>query len=367
MIRVDNIVKYYGEHLALKGISYTINKGEIVGFLGPNGAGKSTMMRIITGYLPATSGFVYLDDYEIYDNPIELKRKIGYMPENISLYTEMTVIDYLKFAAKLKGIERKHIKSALENTIEITGLTKYKDRIIGHLSKGYKQRTGIAQAIIHDPEVLILDEPTSGLDPNQLIEVRSLIKSLGGTRTVILSTHILSEVEDTCERALIIDNGELIAEDTIEGLKTAMDREILGGNIELKVAGKVEDALICVREVQGVIQAETDNFGSIIIECERGNDIRASIVKHLVQGDFEVLEIRAKERSLEEVFIYFTDKKKSEDFDKSKYIKDEIISKDSNKKEYENKNSDNEENKDLNENLDKNSNEELNDKKEENN
>ena len=278
----------------------------------------------------------------------------------------MLFLHRLKFAAKLKGISRKHIKSALENTIEITGLTKYKDRIIGHLSKGYKQRTGIAQAIIHDPEVLILDEPTSGLDPNQLIEVRSLIKSLGGTRTVILSTHILSEVEDTCERALIIDNGELIAEDTIEGLKTAMDREILGGNIELKVAGKVEDALIRVREVQGVIQAETDNFGSIIIECERGNDIRASIVKHLVQGDFEVLEIRAKERSLEEVFIYFTDKKKSEDFDKSKYIKDEIISKDSNKED-ENKNSDNEENKELNENLDKNSNEELNDKKEENN
>lgn len=343
MIKVDNIVKYYGEHLALKGVSYTINKGEIVGFLGPNGAGKSTMMRIITGYLPATSGYVYLDDYEIYDNPIELKRRIGYMPENISLYTEMTVIDYLKFAAKLKGIERKHIKSALENTIEITGLTKYRDRIIGHLSKGYRQRTGIAQAIIHDPEVLILDEPTSGLDPNQLIEVRSLIKSLGGTRTVILSTHILSEVEDTCERALIIDSGELIAEDTIEGLKTAMDREILGGNIELKVAGRVEDALICVREVQGVIQAETDNFGSIIIECERGNDIRASIVKHLVQGDFEVLEIRAKERTLEEVFIYFTDKKKSEDFDKSKYIKDEIVSKDLDNKDLNDLN--NEENK----------------------
>lgn len=343
MIKVDNIVKYYGEHLALKGVSYTINKGEIVGFLGPNGAGKSTMMRIITGYLPATSGYVYLDDYEIYDNPIELKRRIGYMPENISLYTEMTVIDYLKFAAKLKGIERKHIKSALENTIEITGLTKYRDRIIGHLSKGYRQRTGIAQAIIHDPEVLILDEPTSGLDPNQLIEVRSLIKSLGGTRTVILSTHILSEVEDTCERALIIDSGELIAEDTIEGLKTAMDREILGGNIELKVAGRVEDALICVREVQGVIQAETDNFGSIIIECERGNDIRASIVKHLVQSDFEVLEIRAKERTLEEVFIYFTDKKKSEDFDKSKYIKDEISSKNLNNKDLNDLN--NEENK----------------------
>ncbi|WP_286033420.1 ABC transporter ATP-binding protein [Brachyspira pilosicoli] len=325
MIKVDNVVKYYGEHLALKGVSYTINKGEIVGFLGPNGAGKSTMMRIITGYLPATSGYVYLDDYEVYDNPIELKKRIGYMPENVSLYTEMTVTDYLKFCAKLKGVPSKKVKSAVENTIEITGLTKYKYRIIGHLSKGYRQRTGIAQAIIHDPEVLILDEPTSGLDPNQLIEVRALIKSLGGTRTVILSTHILSEVEDTCERALIIDSGELIAEDTIEGLKMAMDREILGGNIELKVADRQNDALLCVREVNGVVQAETDNFGTIIIECERGNDSRAEIVKHLVNNNFDVLEIKPKERSLEEVFIYFTDKKKNQDFDKSKYIKDDSI------------------------------------------
>ena len=283
------------------------------------------MMRIITGYLPATSGYVYLDDYEVYDNPIELKKRIGYMPENVSLYTEMTVTDYLKFCAKLKGVPGKKVKSAVENTIEITGLTKYKDRIIGHLSKGYRQRTGIAQAIIHDPEVLILDEPTSGLDPNQLIEVRALIKSLGGSRTVILSTHILSEVEDTCERALIIDSGELIAEDTIEGLKMAMDREILGGNIELKVADRQDDALLCVREVNGVIQAETDNFGTIIIECERGNDSRADIVKHLVNNNFDVLEIKSKERSLEEVFIYFTDKKKNQDFDKSKYIKDDSI------------------------------------------
>ena len=333
MIKVDNVVKYYGEHLVLKGVSYTINKGEIVGFLGPNGAGKSTMMRIITGYLPATSGYVYLDDYEVYDNPIELKKRIGYMPENVSLYTEMTVTDYLKFCAKLKGVARKKVKSAVENTIEITGLTKYRDRIIGHLSKGYRQRTGIAQAIIHDPEVLILDEPTSGLDPNQLIEVRSLIKSLGGTRTVILSTHILSEVEDTCERALIIDSGELIAEDTIEGLKMAMDKDILGGNIELKVADREDDALLCVREVNGVIQAETDNFGTIIIECERGNDSRADIVKHLVNNNFDVLEIKSKERSLEEVFIYFTDKKKNEDFDKSKYIKDEGIKTDTSEEE----------------------------------
>lgn len=324
MIEVENLVKYYGEYLALKGVSFNINKGEIVGFLGPNGAGKSTTMRIITGYLPATSGYVRLEGYEVYDNPIEIKKRIGYMPENVSLYTEMTVEDYLRFCAKLKGIKGKQVKSVLENTIEITGLTNYRKRIIGHLSKGYKQRTGIAQAIIHDPEVLILDEPTSGLDPNQLIEVRSLIKSLGGSRTIILSTHILSEVEDTCERALIIDSGELIAEDTIEGLKASMDNEILGGNIILKVASRVQDALLCVREVPNVVQAELDQFGSILVECNRGVDVRASIVKHLVNNNFEVLEIRAKERSLEEVFIYFTEKKNKENFDKSKYIKSDI-------------------------------------------
>ena len=321
MIKVENLVKYYGEYLALKGVSFTINKGEIVGFLGPNGAGKSTTMRIITGYLPATSGYVYLDDYEVYDNPIELKKRMGYMPENVSLYTEMTVQDYLTFSAKLKGIPFKKIKTSVEKVIEETGLTNYRNRIIGHLSKGYKQRTGIAQAIIHDPEVLILDEPTSGLDPNQLIDVRALIKRLGGSRTVILSTHILSEVEDTCERALIIDSGELIAEDTIEGLKTSMDREMLGGNIILKVANRVEDALSSVREVSGVVQAEIDQFGSILVESELGNDVRANIVKHLVNNNFEVIELKTKERSLEEVFIYFTDKKKNEDFDKSKYIK----------------------------------------------
>lgn len=311
MIKVDNIVKFYGEHLALRGVSYTVNKGEIVGFLGPNGAGKSTMMRIITGYIPATNGYVYLDDYEVYDNPIEIKRRIGYMPENVSLYTEMTIIDYLSFCAKLKGISHKHRKTAINDTIEITGLSEYRNRIIGHLSKGYRQRAGIAQAIIHDPEVLILDEPTSGLDPNQLIEVRSLIKSLGGTRTVILSTHILSEVEETCERALIIDKGKLIAEDTIDGLKSSMDMDILGGNIEVKVASRLDDAIVNIREVEGVVQAETDMAGNIIVECERGNDIRASIVRHLVENNFDVLEIRSMERSLEEVFIYFTEKKKN--------------------------------------------------------
>ena len=311
MIRVDNIVKYYGEHLALKGISYTINKGEIVGFLGPNGAGKSTMMRIITGYLPATSGFVYLDDYEIYDNPIELKRKIGYMPENISLYTEMTVIDYLKFAAKLKGISRKHIKSALENTIEITGLTKYKDRIIGHLSKGYKQRTGIAQAIIHDPEVLILDEPTSGLDPNQLIEVRSLIKSLGGTRTVILSTHILSEVEATCSRAIIINKGNIIADDTPENLSLNFGNNDKSSTIKISI--KTNDNIESVKEkllsVSDIYKVEIeDNFNNIkeLTIYSNSEEPRDEIYRFIKSTDWIIYEMTRVKENLETVFHTLT-------------------------------------------------------------
>jgi len=312
MIKVDNLVKFYGDHQALKGISCTINKGEIVGFLGPNGAGKSTMMRIITGYLPATSGYVYLDDNEVYDDPISVKKRIGYMPENVSLYNEMSVLEYLKFCAMLKGIPKKQKKSSIDNTIELTGLGQYKNRLIGHLSKGYRQRTGLAQAILNDPDVLILDEPTSGLDPNQLIEIRSLIKNLGGTRTVILSTHILTEVEDMCERALIIDKGVLIAEDTIKGLKRTMDADILGSNVELKVLGNIDNAIIAVREVEGVRQAYRGSSDNILIECESGIDIRPAVVKHIVNSGFDVLEIKSIERSLEEVFIYLTDKKKKD-------------------------------------------------------
>ena len=312
MIKVDNLVKFYGDHQALKGISCTINKGEIVGFLGPNGAGKSTMMRIITGYLPATSGYVYLDNHEVYEDPISVKKRIGYMPENVSLYNEMSILEYLKFCAMLKGIPKKQKKTSIDNTIEITGLGQYKNRLIGHLSKGYKQRTGLAQAILNDPDVLILDEPTSGLDPNQLIEIRSLIKNLGGSRTVILSTHILTEVEDMCERALIIDKGVLIAEDTIKELKRTMDADILGSNVELKVLDNIDNALIAVREVTGVKQAYRGNSDNILIEGESGIDIRPVVAKHIVNSGFDILEIKSIERSLEEVFIHLTAKKKKD-------------------------------------------------------
>ncbi len=316
MIKIENLVKFYGEYQALKGISCTINKGEIVGFLGPNGAGKSTMMRIITGYLPATSGYVHLDEFEVYENPIEVKRRIGYTPENVSLYNEMSVSEYLKFCSMLKGIKNKDRKKRIDETIQLTGLTEYRNRLIGHLSKGYKQRTGIAQAILSDPDVLILDEPTSGLDPNQLIDIRALIKNLAGKRTVILSTHILSEVEEMCERALIIDQGVLIAEDTIEGLKVAMDKEILGANIELKVDGKREkEALQAIREVEGVVQAYEGTRGNIIVEGERGLDIRPIIARHIINKGFNLVELKSLERSLEDVFIYFTDKKKNENKD----------------------------------------------------
>lgn len=313
MIKVDNVVKFYGEYQALKGLSFSIDTGEIVGFLGPNGAGKTTMMRIITGYLPATSGNVYVDNFEVYEDPISVKKRIGYMPENISLYEEMTVADYLGFSASLKGIEKKLRKEAIDRAIEKTNLEKYKNRLIGHLSKGYRQRTGLAQAIINNPAVLILDEPTSGLDPKQLIEIRTLIKNLGGEHTVILSTHILSEVEDVCKRALIIDQGTLIASDTIEGLKHTVDSEVLGGNVILKVAENTENAVVTVRGVDGVVQAYIDIFNNIVVECSRGFDIRADIAKRLVDENFRLLEIKTMDRTLEEVFVYLTEKTKNKE------------------------------------------------------
>lgn len=320
VIKVDNISKDYGSKRGVFNLSFEVNRGEIFGMLGPNGAGKTTTIRQLMGFIKSDKGSAKILDMDCFVNRENIQLKLGYLPGEIAFMDEMKGSDFIRFIAEMKSIKSKKRINELTDLFELDA-----NRKIKNMSKGTKQKIAIVCAFMNDPEVVILDEPTSGLDPNQLIEVRALIKSLGGTRTVILSTHILSEVEDTCERALIIDSGELIAEDTIEGLKMAMDREILGGNIELKVADRQNDALLCVREVNGVVQAETDNFGTIIIECERGNDSRAEIVKHLVNNNFDVLEIKPKERSLEEVFIYFTDKKKNQDFDKSKYIKDDSI------------------------------------------
>jgi len=218
MIEVEGLTKRYGDFTAIENISFRVNKGEIVAFLGPNGAGKTTTMRVITGFLPATEGTVNVSGFDVFEKPMEVKKRIGYLPEHPPVYTEMTVGEYLQFVAKIKGVPRAERSNAMDRVLNRCGLKDMQETLIGKMSKGYKQRVGLAQAMIHDPEVLILDEPTIGLDPKQIIEIRDLIKSLSGEHTIILSTHILQEVMMICQRVLIIHQGRIVADDTLENL-----------------------------------------------------------------------------------------------------------------------------------------------------
>jgi gliding motility-associated transport system ATP-binding protein len=219
MIEVANLSKRYGDIAAIRDVSFTATDGEILGFLGPNGAGKTTTMRIITGFMPATSGTVRVDGFDVFEQSTEVRRRIGYLPENPPLYNDMSVAAYLRFVAKLKGLTRgADITAALERVLETCGLTAVRERLLGHLSKGFRQRVGLAQALIHDPPVLVLDEPTIGLDPRQIIEIRGLIKTLGGKRTIVLSTHILPEVSQVCDKVVIINDGRIVVEDQLANL-----------------------------------------------------------------------------------------------------------------------------------------------------
>ena len=220
MIKVEGLTKRYGDVTAIEDLSFQVEKGEIVGFLGPNGAGKTTTMRIITGFLPSTEGIVTVSGHDIFEKPMEVKKQIGYLPEHPPLYADMTVAGYLKFVSKIKGLPRSARADAIDRMLERCGLKDVRKKIIGKLSKGYRQRVGLAQAMIHDPEVLILDEPTIGLDPKQIIEIRELVKSLAGDQTIILSTHILPEVTMICQRCLIINQGRIVADDSLEALTT---------------------------------------------------------------------------------------------------------------------------------------------------
>ncbi len=218
MIEVANLSKRYGDLPAIRDVSFTAADGQILGFLGPNGAGKTTTMRIITGFMPATAGTVRVDGFDVFEQSTEVRRRIGYLPENPPLYNDMSAGAYLRFVGRLKGMSRTDIGAALERVLETCGLTGVRDRLLGHLSKGFRQRVGLAQALIHDPPVLVLDEPTIGLDPRQIIEIRSLIKTLGGKRTVVLSTHILPEVSQVCDKVVIINDGRIVVEDTLGNL-----------------------------------------------------------------------------------------------------------------------------------------------------
>lgn len=307
MISVENLTKRYFTKTAIEGMSFRVEKGEILGFLGPNGAGKTTTMRIITGFMPSTDGTVKVDGFDVGDQPLEVRRRIGYLPENPPLYTEMTVKGYLQFVAKLKGVTGAKVQDDVNRAMDKVNITDVQDRIIAKLSKGYKQRVGIAQALLNDPPVLILDEPTIGLDPKQIQEVRELIKSLAGNHTVVLSTHILSEVEQTCHRVIIIDHGKIVAVDTPENLRSQTQG---GARVFIEVEGPVAEVLAAVKVLPGVAHArvvtEEAARGRFQIDIEGGKDIRRDLSRAVVQAGWGLLELQSEKMSLEDIFIKLT-------------------------------------------------------------
>ncbi|MBU6374895.1 MAG: ATP-binding cassette domain-containing protein [Bdellovibrionales bacterium] len=311
MIQVTNLTKRYGPRTAIDDLNFEISKGEIVGFLGPNGAGKSTTMKILTGMTSASEGSAQVAGFDVFDSPIEVKRNIGYLPENPPVYTEMTVEDYLRFAARLHGVPKNQIKTCVSSAIEKTNIGDVRKRLIGNLSKGYRQRVGIAQAIAHNPKVLILDEPTVGLDPKQIIEIRKLIKSLGGDHTIILSTHILPEVTATCERVIVINKGKIAAQDSLSQL-TARVQHVNTYKLITRVISP--EALAALKAIPGVKSiseslSKTENELSIEVLPNAG-DVRERITEAVMARKLGLLEFTSQKISLEEIFLQLTTEEK---------------------------------------------------------
>lgn len=306
MIEIKNLVKKYGEKVAVDNLDLTIENGKIYGFLGPNGAGKSTTMNIVTGYIGATSGEVIIDGHDIFKEPEEAKKCIGYLPEIPPLYVDMTVLEYLKFVAELKKIPKNKRKEDIESVMETTQIADVSNRMIRNLSKGYRQRVGFAQAILGYPDIIILDEPTVGLDPKQIIEIRDLIKELGKKHTVILSSHILSEISAVCDEIFIISKGKLVANDTTENILA-----LVAGNQELQVkvpkdAKKYEEVLDDIHEVASYKVEENENDIIIQILADGEKDIREKVFKAFASNDISILEMSEKTKSLEDAFLELT-------------------------------------------------------------
>jgi ABC-2 type transport system ATP-binding protein len=307
MIEVESLTKRYGRTTAVDGVSFRVERGEILGFLGPNGAGKTTTMRILTCYLPPTEGAARVAGYDVFSQPMEVKRRVGYLPETPPLYPDMSVREYLDFCARIKGVPAKERKTRVGDAIEKCRVGDVRDKLIAKLSKGYRQRVGLAQAILHNPDVLILDEPTAGLDPKQIIETRELIRSLAGDHTVILSTHILPEVSMTCGRVVIINKGRVVAEDTPDNLT----RRLKGaGTIRVEARGEAASVLEAVRAVPGVLAAHPrgGHDGAVIVdvEAEAGRDVRAELAWAVVTKGHALLGLQQMGMSLEEIFLHLT-------------------------------------------------------------
>ncbi len=306
VLRVENISKVFGRLRALDRVSFEVQKGEVLGFLGPNGAGKTTAVRILTGFFPPSEGRVWIEGRDFFENPKEAKRRIGYLPEDVNLYDDMRVSEFLQFVAEVRGIARKKLKSHLEDKLAQCGLWDVRERLIGRLSKGYRQRVGLAQALVGDPEVLILDEPTTGLDPKQIIEIRTLIRELGRERTVILSTHILPEVHMVCDRVIIMNQGRIVASGTTDELEAGLKKKqqiyiLIGDRAHQKEAFDLLQALEGVEAV-AVLHEKHDQVSFTITLSQEG-DLRSEVSRLFVQHGIPLLEIRSGRLSLEEIFM----------------------------------------------------------------
>ena len=314
MIEVKDLVKKYGSHLAVDHLSFTLESGKIYGFLGPNGAGKSTTMNIMTGYLGATQGSVLIDGHDILKEPEEAKKQIGYLPELPPLYMDMTVQEYLEFAAELKKLPKEKRESDISEVMKLTRLQDVSDRLIKNLSKGYKQRVGLAQAILGFPEIIILDEPTVGLDPKQIIEIRELIRTLSKKHTVILSSHILAEVREVCDYILIISKGKLVASDTPENLELLRNG---ASSLELEVKAAPETARVILSTIDDIdameIHSENENLTRVKLETKNGADIREAIFYAFAEEKCPLLEMKTAKASLEDIFMELTQKEESND------------------------------------------------------
>ncbi|MCH7626043.1 MAG: ATP-binding cassette domain-containing protein [Chloroflexi bacterium] len=308
MIEIEHVWKYFGDFPAVTDISFTVEKGEVLGFLGPNGAGKSTTMKMITGFLPPSAGTVTVAGFDIVTNSLDARRHIGYLPETVPLYTDMTITDYLSFMGKIRGMSGPDIKRRIGEVADLTGLEGYLTTIIGKLSKGYRQRVGIAQAIIHEPDVLILDEPTIGIDPIQVVDTRRLIKDLGGEHTLIISTHILPEVSMICERVIIIHEGQIVAVDRPENLATRLQGV---ERIEIDVKGPSKDIVEALQRIEGIHEVERNyvqdgGFSTYVVAADSKADLRARMAVAIVNGGWELLRLQSIGMSLEDIFLKLT-------------------------------------------------------------
>lgn len=303
MIEVENLTKFYGPRPAIKGITFNVNKGEVVGFLGPNGAGKSTTMNILCCILPATSGSAKICGHDVFEESLEVRKKIGYLPETPPLYPDMTVTSYLKFAAEIRQVPSARVRASVDRVLEKCVLQDVRQRIISRLSKGFQQRVGLAQSMIHDPEILILDEPTIGLDPIQIIEIRKLIQELASSHTIILSSHILPEITQICKRVVILNEGEIAAVDSLEGLTSSLNKS---ERFILKVRNPQSDIQDKLSALDKVISIKAEKDNEFLIECEMNSETQDQVARMALENSWGIEELKLISMTLEEIFLHLT-------------------------------------------------------------